>query len=656
MIAFALSVLAAPQAAVWYGPATVSFTFPLEGSPYDPAMNDLRVRFERPKQTTEERLAYFDGGTIKCVLVSPIKGPYRATLLMNRKPAPVAPQSGELSKPLPNGFLRVAAKTRRFQYDSGGAYWPIGHNLGWQTPNLPDITEQIAQMAKEGINWTRIWACQWDGKNPFWPQDGHKLPVGTLDPKVLSRWDQIVVACAKNGVRFQFVLFHHGQFASTVNPNWPDHPWNAKNGGFLANAADFFTNPTAKRLAKLWLRYAVARWGHSPSIMAWELFNEVEWVDARYQNRWADIEAWHAEMADYLRTIDPYRHLITSSSAMEQPALWAKLDYYQPHTYPPDISSAVAGATLPKDKPLFYGEFGPGDFQGDAERRAIRDGIWAAALSCHAGAAQYWYWDRMQAAGMYAEYRTAANVLKAFGFAGREGLRPLALKVDAPMGGDLVFGPGVGWGATSKFDFQLPEEATAANLGKLSGFMNSHTGGNKALFPEPLTFRFKAPVAGALKIRLGTLAKAGASLRVSANGAVVTERKWDGGNADRPLNETLEAKFPAGDVVLKIESLGPDWVVVQSFSISGIAPLASGMACGDKNGVLVRLRASGGARLPIEVGLSGLGLPDGRYDAEEWDLGQGTHQPGAVQIQADRVVGKIKLTSPDSVFVLTRRP
>ena len=97
-------------------------------------------------------------------------------------------------------------------------------------------------------------------------------------------------------------------------------------------------------------RYILARWGYSPAIMAFELFNEVENTDAAHQGRWAEIAAWHREMAGFLRANDPNRHLITTSAipgvALDNP-VWRAVDYFQAHTYPFDVL-ATTGAPVPE--------------------------------------------------------------------------------------------------------------------------------------------------------------------------------------------------------------------------------------------------------------------------------------------------------------------
>lgn len=657
MLAYALLLAATPlQPGGWFGPAEVSFEAQFPGNPYDPDVNDVRVRFERKGSAPAERLAYFDKSAWKATLVAPQAGTYRAVLIRNGKPAGRPPQTVQAAKKLPDGYLRVDPGTHRFEFDSGKPYWPLGHNLGWQNADLIDLTEHLKKMSQNGLNWARIWACPWDGKNVYYPKDSLKLELGRFDSRAISRWDQVVKAAEGSGVRFQFVLFHHGLFSSTVNPNWPSHPWNAANGGFLKNAADFFTDPTARKLTKAWLRYAVARWGHSPSIMAWELFNEVEWVDARYQNRWKDIETWHGAMADYLRSLDPYRHLVTTSSAMDQPAVWAKMDYYQPHAYPPDVFSSIAGTAARKDKPLFYGEFGPGDYVEAKERGVVRDGIWGSVLACHAGAAQYWYWDRMIRQDLYDEFRIAARVMSRSGYATRLKMAPLMLAVESPAGANLEFGPGMGWAKNKKFEFRLPEEATAANLAQLSGFFNSQVGGNNTLFSKPLVFRFEAKQKGQFLIRLGTLAKNGAALKVYVNGQRQIAESWPAGDKDRPINTAVQAYFPAGQVEVQIENDGTDWVTFQGFSVEGIAPQVRGFGCSDGACTLIRLTAASGAKLPVEVGIGGLGLKDGTYRLIATELDTGAERTSSVQVKAGALTKPFEVSQKDLALVILGAP
>lgn len=644
-----LALAFAPQPA-WYGPVEVSFDARFEGNPFDPDQNDVRVRFTPAKGPSLERLAFYDGEKWKAVLLAPAPGKYRAQLVRNGK-AVLEPAGVEIkpSQRLKDGFVRRDPRhANRFRLDGGQPYYPVGHNLAWPG-NGVDFAVQVPQMKEAGLNWARIWACAWSDFNPWWPNDGS--PKDVLWKKALDNWQKTVELCEKNGIRFQFVLFHHGLFSSTVNPNWPDHPWNAKNEGFLQKPDDFFTHPEAIRRAKMWLRYAVARWAHSPSVMAWELFNEVEWCDG-YRNNLRSVVDWHAQMAEYLRSIDPYGHLVGSSSSMEHPELYTKLDFYQPHTYPPDIVAAVTQERQPGDKPLFFGEFGALNNAESDERRTIRDGLYAGMLANHAGTAMYWSWDRVPRLGLYKDLKLAAEAIRESGIAERPNAKPVVPKVSTPGHGPTSFVPGRGWGRTEKFAFNLPEDANAANAGLVAGYFQSQNGAHKALCPEPLQFRFDAPVDGEFRVKITGVARRGAHLRLWLDGQLADELPVGPAERDQTMNKTLRAAYKKGPHTARLENIGEDWALLAGIEAAPLGPQASALALGEADWLMMRLTADPGAALPVEARVGGLPLKDGRYAATVWNLDAGTKTRAEATVKGGALVEPLQLADRDALVVL----
>ena len=641
----ALLALASPGVPqVWFGPATASFNASYRGNPYDPEANDAWVTFTHGDDTAK-RPAYFDQGEWRAVLVSHEKGTYRAVLTINGHREGTAEQVVLTSK-IPGGYVRVGGQWG-FELDSGKAYWPLGHDLGWQSGNgFPDMTDFLRTMGKRGINWSRIWACEWDGKNPWWPNDGTKLEIGTFWPKALARWDAIVDAAEKAGIRFQFVLFHHGEFSSTTDSNWKDNPWNAANGGFLRSPADFFTDPRAIRLAKEWLRYAVARWGYSPAIMGWEIFNEVQWTDGAKSEPEA-VGRWHDEMADYIRSLDAQHHLITTSSEMSLP-IWRETDYWQPHAYPPRVQGAVMAMKSPDKRPLFFGEVGPGALMAgkDVQVQAVRDGIWSGLLALQAGAAEYWTWDLVPKYGLHREYALARKILDESRVLDEAGLARKAVSLGVGAGADLTLNPGGGWEATKQFDFDLPGDAAA--MGKLSAFFQGKY--HPDLRKEPVRFHFTAPQPGTFRIEVASIADSGAELIVKVNGR---EPVWKGWAAGTKLSspDTVSAPFPAGPVTVEIDNRANDWAQIQSFTVTGIAPEASALAIASPRFVLMRIeRAALAGSTAVRLG----GLADGSYRGVLTDLDSGSATPASVRVKGGSATGRLAVSGRDSILWLRR--
>ncbi|MCG9895765.1 MAG: cellulase family glycosylhydrolase, partial [Fimbriimonadaceae bacterium] len=450
-----LTLAVVGSTAPWFGPVDVSFRAEFPGNPQDGEANrvDLVFRPERGRETIVP--AWERNGVWSGTFLTRTPGRYTVTLRRNGRAVTLPPKTVDVRRRSDVAFVRRSGAG--FRLDGGAAYWPIGHNLGWNS-STHTVERQLGEMGRNGLNWARIWACHWDGKNPFFGAPAGPAAAGLMNQTVLDRWDRITEAAEKAGVRFQLVLFHHGLFSTSTNPNWQEHPWNTANGGFLQNPADFFTDPTAKRLSRNWLRYAVARYGSSPSIMSWELFNEVEWVDAIRNGRSADVGRWHDEMADYIRSIDPYRLLVTTSSETHLP-IYRKADFLQPHSYVQNLETRIAAEPQPKGRPVFFGEVGRATHEGpdirEQEKTIPREAAWAAAFAGHGGAAQYWFWDRVTAYDMYPEYRRQTEVLRRSGFMAQAPGRPERAKVEGPRGGDLVGSPGQGWGATRATEIDL---------------------------------------------------------------------------------------------------------------------------------------------------------------------------------------------------------
>ncbi|HJP82810.1 MAG TPA: hypothetical protein VJ835_04820 [Fimbriimonadaceae bacterium] len=414
----------------WYGPEIVEFPFAFAGNPYDIEKSDIRVKFVDSKGDTVERIAYFDPDSFswKAVLLANRPGIYKATLIRN-----TIPQVGDADQTtveletsaLPTGFIKVdPINKNRFLRDSGQSYIPLGFNLGWQNPGQPAIADSLKAMGQNGVNWTRIQATAWDGKNPWIPRSGAPDDDRLL-PEPLLEWDSIVDSAEKSGVAIQFVLFSHSQFSLKADGTWNSNPWNKANGGFLAEPGDFFTDPEAKRRTKMWLRYAVARWAHHPAIMAWELIDDVDALAAPP----AGLVAWHLEMADYLRSIDPYHHLITTGSGQSLNGLSSSLDYYQPRAIAATIGVAVAKTTIQTDKPGFIGSIGTEQAPTSDSRAAIRDSIWTPILSGQSGSAGFNLWSTVLGDDLLPEYAAANRIVKESGLADHPGSRKVDVNV-----------------------------------------------------------------------------------------------------------------------------------------------------------------------------------------------------------------------------------
>ena len=287
-----------------------------------------------------------------------------------------------------HGFVRISRRDPRyFEFSDGTFYYPIGQNVCWAT----DFTHFLDRIAAYGGNYVRVWLCPWSLQLELPSQPGK------YDLQVAKALDDLLEECRQRGIMVQLVLRYHGMNSDS----WDKNPYNSANGGPCQWPGDFFTQAEAKTLHKRFLDYVVARWGNSTALFAWELWNEADLAKA---DRDSDLLAWHREMADYLKKIDPYDHLVTTSvsNPNRNPDLFelAHIDFVPAHFYARNVIERVHDVWLryrALRKPVFIGEFSAGhkpiDDQADTLGAHLHAGLWLALLTPLAGNAMPWWWD-----------------------------------------------------------------------------------------------------------------------------------------------------------------------------------------------------------------------------------------------------------------------
>jgi hypothetical protein len=643
------------------------------GNPFDYEKVNVQVTLRKPDGGTADVPAFFDGGTTWRMRYTPAApGQYAVVgVKLNRE----VTREEKLDKkewtvngdPQP-GFVRIdRGDHSRFIFDNGNRYYPLGHNQAWPSEGLPGIPTLFGKMHEAGENWSRVWMTAWGGLNLDLSVSGKPVKLGDIDLEVAKRWDAIVQAAEKNDIYFQMTLQHHGQYASkggyknssNVDPNWESNPYNEKNGGFLRSPDDFFINPQARALTRRKLYYILARWGYSPNIMAFELFNEVENTDAAKGRLFDDIAMWHKEMSLFLRQFDGNRHLVTTSAAPGMPLdnpVWQPVDYIQTHLYPPDIITALSSPALldarKLDKPNFVGEFGPSGLN-DADGVHLHSGLWTSLMRSPAGAAQYWSWEEVEKHDLYSHFKAAAGFLTASGLANQSGLTSVTPAVESSQKGDLRFGPGGGWGDATLSEFVVGASGTPAGIGAFPAYLQGQA--HRAMMPKPLTFQVSYTQPGTFSVTVGQIAKAGANLKVSVDGKAA-EREFPAGNNDyvpKAEQETLTVDVPVGAHTITVENTGKDWLVLRQFSFSNYAPALAALGSVGKEFAAAwvyhrsNLDAPANRELTPATGrLSLTGLQKGRYRATWWDTRAGRALDSTDLAVADAKTGVALNTPP----------
>ncbi|MBC7447587.1 MAG: DUF5060 domain-containing protein [Hymenobacteraceae bacterium] len=516
------------------------------------------------------------------------------------------------------GFVRRQAGKNYLRFDSGAPYLPIGENLAWgNSKRLGDYKVWLDQLAANRATCIRVWLCYW-GMELEWKNVGYGGYSGLKRFSQTSAYelDWLLDYCTARGIYVELCLNNHGQLcAGGDTPQWASNPYNAANGGPCPTTQpwSFFSNVSAKATYKNKLRYLVARYAYSPNLLAWEFFNELDLVDG-YNS--ATIRAatatWISEMAAYLKSIDPNRHLVSNSYAMSNgnPTVWnnANIDFLQTHIYQKradletPLAEASAALRTAHDKPYLTGEFGLEIYHNaqtstmldDPNAVHFRTTMWASAFNGSLGPGLSWWWDD------YVHTRPTKTypIMKAIrGFTdvnlnvATGNYQPSSPELTTPTGLTMTIVPGFAgfqpptYAATpapaSTFVVNTTGTLTpsAASLGTLL------FGAYHATARRPPTFQVNCPVAGQVQIVTGERGtSSAATLVIKVNGTVVLTQ------TNPVRNAIYSIGLPPGPCTVALDNTGNEWLEVQSVSFTNYQARLVGQALRDGNRVVGYVR------------------------------------------------------------------
>ncbi|MGV3614331.1 MAG: DUF5060 domain-containing protein [Fimbriimonas sp.] len=558
--------------------------------------------FDRPyarrEENGEEKLEPAGPPRWRIRLAPLVEGRHRVTVRLRDRTGNAVPQefTFEATPARAAGFIGVSPRDRRyFEFADGKPYFPIGANTGWAgAKGTADFDRWFPEYGKVGANYGRLWlspawttfALEQAGK----PEEGKGL--GQFDLANAWRLDHVMGLAREHGLYLMLCIDSYNVLRSEdAHPYWEKTPHNADNGGPLRIWSDFWTAPQMDRLYRNKLRYLVARYGAMRNVFAWEFWNE---VDLTRDFAVEPVQAWHQRMATALKDLDPYDHLVATSTAntmgVRDLERLPELDFFQTHHYgSPDLATTVAIQQSRKawGKPHLIGEIGA-DAGGpredvDPKGHQIHDPMWASVATGVAGAAMPWWWDNLiDPKGLYPLFGSVAKFVEGvdfpaeafqqtkpvFGYAGK-GVRPRR---------DLsVVGQPAVWAA---HPLNRPRTLTVKD-GQVTGGQVSeaqHGVTNHPAWHNPVLFKLYLDRPTRFEVEVSRVSGyGGATLRIEMDGGRVLTRDFrdpDGNQSTADLNQYAGAygiTVPAGYHTVKVENVGADWFMA-SYRLVGAKP------------------------------------------------------------------------------------
>lgn len=304
------------------------------------------------------------------------------------------------------GTIKVASNNKSFVFENGETYIPVGENIGWYTsPSLKsfEYDEYFNELKNVNANYVRIW-LRYNNFALHMGSANAKIDDFTVRMAELERLDRVLKVAEDSEIYICMTLLNHGQFSKIVNPEWNKNPYSE----VLDYPFQFFSRSEIKDIYKEELRYIIARYTEYDSIFTYELFNEVDWTDAYEKSRG---KTWAKEMSEYIKSIDPYDRLITTSfmnNSGNSNGIFNldSIDYYTIHTYSYKSSSGITSRIKNEaltafnnvNKPVLFEEWGVDSESGSNTYEVDPEGIMLyqalyGSIFSSSGSVMTWWWD-----------------------------------------------------------------------------------------------------------------------------------------------------------------------------------------------------------------------------------------------------------------------
>lgn len=245
------------------------------------------------------------------------------------------------------GFIRVSDNNRYFQHSDGTQFIPIGHNGNYERKIYADkgmLNRYFSHMKEHGENVYRFLLDVF----PL-PSIEVESTVGEFNPEVVKAVDNVIEAAEKHGI-YLIIAFWPGLYEYPIIGNWQRHSYNRNHdpqNGVVDHPWEILTNEAAIAAAKERIRFFVERWGSSPNIFSWELWNELNAVGSvDEQNMWIE------EMGSFLKKLElelyGAYHLRTASTnnagwGSNESGIYSspELDFTSYHTYDAHVKVGI---------------------------------------------------------------------------------------------------------------------------------------------------------------------------------------------------------------------------------------------------------------------------------------------------------------------------
>jgi hypothetical protein len=193
-----------------------------------------------------------------------------------------------------------------FVTSAGQAWTPIGHNDAICWPELaglfcrrglPDVKRHLCWLKDHGVTCLRVMLEYAQGRHRY-----IERTVGHFVPNVVRLWDDLFALCEELGLYLLLTPFD----TFFTWRHWKHHPYNRANGGPAQDRRPLITCAATREAIKRRFEFATRRWGGSPALFAWDLWNELH--PAHGEDDPAACASFVSDISQFLRALERRVH------------------------------------------------------------------------------------------------------------------------------------------------------------------------------------------------------------------------------------------------------------------------------------------------------------------------------------------------------------